>query len=303
MIITRSDIENRVLRILQRAGYENLLYRGCFDILAKNDRFFAIKTLKNVDALSKETAANLKIFSHFFSASALMVSIRSNHNKLQENVIYSRFDIPTVTPELFESLVENGWLPSIFSIKGKHTVTIDGGLLRKVRTESGLSLESLSDKISVSKKSLYEIENERVKPKLETVQKLEDFFDVGLIKPYEIEPARVIENIKPKTYLQRKISEKFNEFKIDHSCMTSSTFEMVGRKKKPILTSMTEDDVNFELKTEKLSQLLSFTDTLGFFILKRTQQENIHGIPVLINSEIDDLESYRDFHRLIRERS
>ncbi len=303
MLETKEDIQNKVVRILEKKGFENLIYEGCFDILAKGERFLAIKTLKNVDALSEETATNLKTFSYFFSANALMVSVRSNHGELEKNVVYSRFNIPIMTPELFEMFVENDWIPSIFSIKGKYTVEINTKLLEKERLDKGLSLESLSNKIDISKKSLYEIENKRVRPTLETVRKLQEFFGTDLISKYELEPTVIDEEIKPQTQFQKKISVKFDEFKIEHSSMTSSPFEIVGKKNKPIVTSLTEVDVNFELKTRKLSQLLAFTDILGIFILKKMEQENIHGIPVLLDSEIDELENYRDFYKLVKERS
>ena len=64
-----------------------------------------------------------------------------------------------------------------------------------------------------------------------------------------------------------------------------------------------ENDVNVEVRTQKLSQLLLFTESLGFFVLKKMQEKNIHGIPVLLDSEIDELENYKDFYKLVKERS
>lgn len=298
----KAKLLNEVLKILNLNGFRTLIFGGCSDVLGKNGRSLLIKVLVNIDGLSKEDAKNMKIVSQFFSAYSLTVSVKSNYGMLSENIIYSRFGIPVMTPHSFETIIKNEWLPSILAIKGKHIVEIDADLLKKEREDMKLSLEILSKKLKVSKKCLYEIENERVRPTEETVEKLEEFFGVQLKKPYELKSISVSETINPQTPLQRKICFKFKEIEIDHSCLTSLPFEIIGRKRKTLITGLSENEEKLESKTKIFNEFSSFANTTSVFITKRSKKENLDGIPIILDSEIDEVDSYRDFSGLIRER-
>ena len=221
---------------------------------------------------------------------------------LSKNIIYSRFGIPVMTPNSFETIIKNEWLPSILAIKGKHIVEIDTSLLKRERHRMKLSLDSLGKEIKVSKKCLYEIESERVTPTQQTVEKLEDFFSVELKKPYELKSISVSEVINPHTPFEKKVCFKFKELKIEHSCLTSLPFEIIGRKRKALLDGLSESEEKLESKTRTFKDISSFVDTDSVFITKRSEKENIDGIPVVLDSEIDEMDSYRDFSGLIRER-
>jgi len=298
----KAKLLNEVLKILNLNGFRTLVLGGCFDVLGKDGKFLLIKVLVNIDALSKEDAKNMRVVSRFLSANSLTVSVKSNYGMLSENIIYSRFGIPVMTPHSFETIIKNEWLPSILAIKGKHIVEIDVDLLKKERRKMKLSLESLSKKVKVSKKCLYEIENERVNPTQETVEKLEEFFGVRLKKPYELKSVSISETINPQNAFQRKICFKFKQLEIDHSCLTSLPFEIIGRKRKALLAGLSENEEKLETKTKIFNELSSFADTTPVFITKRSEKENLDGIPVILDSEIDEMNSYRDFSGLIRER-
>ncbi len=298
----KADLLNEVLEILDLNEFRTVVFRGCFDVLTRRDDTLLIKVLTNIDSLSREHANNLKIMSDFLSSKTLTISVRCNRGKLSDNVIYSRFGVPTMTIGSFENIVTNDWMPSVFAIKGKHVVDIDAKLLRKSRERTNLSLEELGKRIDVSKKSLYEIENERVNPTEEAVEKLEDFFGIKISKNYEITMTREYDEIAPKTKFQDRIKTKFSELKIKSSCLSSSPFEIVGRKKEVFLTGLSECRENIDKKSEVLKNISSLTNTISVFITKDSKDQNIDGIPVIFDSEIDELDNYRDFSGLIKER-
>lgn len=167
-----------------------------------------IKALTNVDGLVQEQAQSLKTISYFVSAYPLVVSERTNRNSLNDEVIYSRFEVPVVTPNMFECIIEEEVIPEIKAIKGKHTVTINTVYLRKKREELNLSLKKLSREIGISKKALYEIENQRVNPTLETVKRLEDLLDIDLKTPYKMEKVERT-YVEPKNEFQKKFLQNF----------------------------------------------------------------------------------------------
>jgi putative transcriptional regulator len=298
----KDHLLKEVLEILDLNEFRSLAFRGCFDVLTKKDDTLMIKVLTNIDSFSREHANNLKAMSDFLLSKSLTISVRSNRGTLSDNVIYSRFGIPTMTVDSFRNIITNDWLPSVFAIKGKHVVDIDVNLLRNSREKVGLSLEELGKKVNISKKSLYEIENKRVNPTEETVNRLEDFFGIDLSKNYEIEFSRDYKEINPKTDFQKKIYSKFSRLKINSSCLSCSPFEIVGKKKEIFLTGLSENEGNLEQRSRILSDISSLTDTISVFISKNSKSENVDGVPVILDSEIDELDSYRDFSGLIKER-
>ena len=298
----KDHLLKEVLEILDLNEFRSLAFRGCFDVLTKKDDTLMIKVLTNIDSFSREHANNLKIMSDFLLSKSLTISVRSNRGALSDNVIYSRFGIPIMTIDSFRNIITNDWLPSVFAIKGKHVVHIDVNLLRNSREKMGLSLEELGKKVDISKKSLYEIENKRVNPTEEAVDKLEEFFDIKLSKNYEIEVARDYDEIYPKTNFQKKIHSEFSRLKINSSCLSCSPFDIVGKKKETFLTGLSENEGNLEQRSKILNDISSLVDTLSVFISKNSKVENVDGVPVISKSEIDELDSYRDFTCLIKER-
>ncbi len=292
----------RIVDALDSYGFDSFTYHSCFDILAKKDKMIVIKALTNIDSLSKEMAANMKTISNFFSGYALTISLRCNNGNLSPNIIYSRFGLPAIRPELFETLLSNTFLPSIFALKGKHTVSIDTKLLRRDRLKRSLTLKSLSEIAEISKKSLYEIENNRVRPTLETVEKLERIFKISLILPYEFKKPEISETIEPKTELQRKISLKFTELKIDNSCLTSIPFEMIAKKRETIIISVSDDEKNLESRSQIINDISSFAETGSLFVTRKSEKESIQGIPILLDSEILEASDFKDIKQIINEK-
>ncbi len=302
MGVLKEELVDQITDTLDQHGFETLQYEGCFDILGKKHKLLVIKALTNADSLSGEMAANIKIISHFLSAYALTVCLRNNHNDLSQNIIYSRFGIPAIRPELFEKLLSSEHIPSISALKGKHTVSINAELLRRERLKNKLSLESLGKIIGTSKKSLYEIEKERVNPVLETVQKLEKILGVSLILPYKLETPKIDHQIKPKTELQKKISLKFDELEINNSCLTSTLFQIIGKRTETMIIGVSDNEKDFIDRSEIMSNIASFTKTESLFITKKSENENINGIPVLLGSEILEASNFKDLKQMINEK-
>jgi putative transcriptional regulator len=155
-MFNKSFLVNRLVKSLKEKEFQLFLTQGCFDIAARKDFLMLIKALTNVDGLLEEQAQSLKTISYFVSGYPLVVSERTNRGSLCDEVIYSRFQLPVVTPSTFECIIEEEMIPEVKAIKGKHTVVINAVYLKKRRQELNLSLGKLSKEIGISKKALYE---------------------------------------------------------------------------------------------------------------------------------------------------
>jgi len=287
---------------LTKNEFQLFLTSGCFDIAARKEFVMLIKALTNIDGLVQGQAQSLKTISYFISGYPLVVSERTNRGNLSDEIIYSRFQVPVVTPQMFESMIEEEIIPEIKAIKGKHTVTINTTYLRKKREELNLSLEKLSKQIGISKKALYEIENQRVNPTLETVRRLEELLGIDLKVPYKMEKVERT-YIKPKNEFQKKVSLEFSRLGIDNSAVTSTNFEIIGKEKTSLITGLSTNTIKIKKVVSQVKGLSSVFSSQGIFVAKRSHESAIDGVPIVLESELPELGSSRELSKLIKEKS
>jgi len=292
---------NRIIKTLISNKFQVFLNKGCFDIAAKKEYKMLIKASFNVDGLSEEHALSLRAISYFISAYPLIVSVKTNIGFLDDKIIYSRFQIPVITPRMFDLLVRNEEIPLIEATKGKHLVAIDCEILKTKRKEMGLSLKELSRLVGISKKALYEIENKRVNPSFETVEKLEKVLKVNLKQSFKLERPRPA-YLKPKNNFQRRISKEFRRIGIENSCVYSAPFELVGKERYSLITRLSRDTNEIKRKYQTIKKISSFFSSRAIFITKNARETSINGIPVLLESELKEIESTREFNKLLSEK-
>jgi putative transcriptional regulator len=232
----------------------------------------------------------------------MIVSENSNSGKLKDEVIYSRFELPVVTLRMFKQIIEEETMPEVKAIKGKYIVQINPNYLRKRRKELNLSLSDLAKEVDISKKALYEIEKGRVNPSLRTVEKLEKFLKINLRVPYEMQRAEKI-YVKAKDEFQKKISSEFFRLGIDNSPITSSCLKIVGKEKFCLIADLSSNTSKLEKTAFKLKSLSSIFSSYGIFFVKKSDKKVIEGMPIILESELAELESSKELNKLIKERS
>jgi len=301
-MFNKSFLVNRLVNSLEKKEFQLFLTQGCFDIVAKKRFIILIKALTNIDGLMQEQALSLKAISYFVSGYPLVVSERTNRGSLNDEVIYSRFQVPVITPQTFECMIEEEIIPEVKAIKGKHTVTVNTTYLKKKREELNLSLDKLSKKIGISKKALYEIENQRVNPTVETVRRLEELLEIDLKVPYKMKKVEKV-YVKPKNEFQEKISSEFSRLGIDNSAVTSASFEIIGKEKTSLITGLSTNTMKIKKVVSQVKGLSSIFSSQGMFVAKKSHEETIEGVPIVLEDELPELESSRELSKLIKEKS
>ena len=301
-MFNKDFLVNKIVNSLEKKEFQLFLTSGCFDIAARKEFLMLIKALTNIDGLVEEQAQSLKTISYFVSAYPLVVSERTNRGELSDEVIYSRFQVPVVTPELFDNMIKEEIIPEVKAIKGKHTVVINAVYLRKKREELNLSLEKLSKQIGISKKALYEIENQRVNPTVDTVQKLEELLGIDLKVPYKMERVERT-YVEPKNEFQKKVSLEFSRLGVDNSAVASASFEIIGKEKTSLITGLSNNTIKIKRVVSQVKGLSSIFSSQGMFVAKRSHEQAIDGVPIVLESELPELESSKELNKLIREKN
>src|SRR3989338_4034448 len=268
----KSFLVNKVVNSLLSRDFHVLVSEGAFDVAAKKKQLMLVKTQMNVDALQQEHAMSLRSISYFLSANPFFVSVKSNREFLQDNLVYSRFQLPVVTPEMFENVLE-GDVPAISSAKGKHATEIDTAALREKREHAGFSLQELSDLIGISKKALYEMKK--------------------VMKPTYL---------RPKNDFQKTVSKHFNRIGIDNSAVHAAPFEIVGKESFSLTTNLASDTSAIK-DVKQMKKLSSVLSAKALFVAKKSREENIGGVPVLVESELQDIVTSKELTKRIKEKA
>jgi putative transcriptional regulator len=281
--------------------FKVFLTQGCFDIAARKGYLMLIKSLINVDGLNQEQALSLRSISYFLSAYPIIISVKTNRQFLSDEIIYSRFQLPVITPEMFSKILEEEFVPAIQSAKGKHTVAIDAVALRERRKELQLTLGELSEIVGISKKALYEIENKKVNPTNETVKKLEAALKTNLRSLYKLKIAEKT-YLKPKNDFQSRVSKEFSRIGIDNSSVYSAPFEIVGREKFSLITGLSKNGLKIKKEATIVRKLSSIFSSKAVFIAKKCKEQVVEGVPVVLESELLEIDSSEELSKVLEEK-
>lgn len=301
-MFNKTFLINKIVNSLLSNKYQVLVSQGAFDIAAKREELMLVKSMLNADSLNEEQALSLRSISYFLSAHPVVVSVKTNRIFLDDEIVYSRFKLPLVTPTLFENLLGQDEVITMNSSKGKHTLDIDADALRERRKQFGFTLEELAKLIGISKKALYEIEKKRVNPSEDTVRKLETRLKVELAKPFELPSVNQPTYLKPKNEFQHKVSDEIKRIGIDNSSVYSAPFEIVGKEKFSIITTLSKNSTKIKKEAGMVKKISRMFLTKAMFVAKSSKEKNIQGVPVLLESQLPKIESTKELSEIIEDR-
>ena len=187
---TRDRSIGDVERLLAKAGFyvtdAHHIRPTSFDLMARRDsHLLIVKVLKNIDALDPLEAERLGDLTRLFRASVLVVGETSGASKLEAGVVYNRYGLPIISSESLEDYLLHGVPPFLFSSPGGIFARVDGGLLKRLREERGLSLGSLASVAGVSRRTI-QLYEEGAGAEMEILERLERFLAEPLARALEL---------------------------------------------------------------------------------------------------------------------
>jgi len=301
-MFNKSLLVNKLVNSLLSKQFQVLLSQGSFDIAAKRENLMLVKSALNVDSVNEGQMKSLKSISFFLSAYPLIVSVKNNREFLNDQMVYSRFDLPVITPTLFENFLDEEKIPVVDSSRGRHTIKIDTTSLRKKREDLGFSLRQLSSLVGISKKALYEIEKNRVNPTEDTVSKLETTLKIELRNNFKLNKTSEPVYLKPKNEFQNEVSNEFKRIGIDNSPVYSSPFEIIGKSNFSLITHLSKTETRMEKDASVVKQLSNVFSSKAVLVLKKSKEENVEGVPIILEKELSELESSKDLNNRMKEK-
>jgi putative transcriptional regulator len=186
--------------VLKEAGFkvsEKCCCRpSCFDYAArKGENVIFIKFQHEIDNFSQTDSEELKVISKCVSATSVLVSEKTREKPLEDDTVYSRYNVLAVTPKTFENIVLRNIHPLIQAGPGGYYVEINWEAVKRRRQELGLSVGEMAEMVGISRRTLYGYERGMAKASVTAAYNL--IYTLGI-------PVAKSINIFDKSREQRK---------------------------------------------------------------------------------------------------
>ena len=160
---------------------------SCFDIAArKKESLIFIKVQSDIGCVSPYDSLELRIISEQVSAASLFISEKTREKPLEDDTVYSRYNVVAITPKTFKNIVLKGIYPLIQAGPGGYYVEIDGEAIKRRRQELGLSVGEVAEKIGISRRTLYGYERDMAKASVTVAYNLLCTLGIPVAKPVNI---------------------------------------------------------------------------------------------------------------------
>ncbi len=296
-------------RLLSKEGFvlgEPMVKNIIFDLVAKRDDILLIiKALANIDALRGEVARELKILANELEASPMVVGKRSAMGEMMDGVVYFRHGIPAITPETFQDFVRNGEFPMVYASPGGFYVNINSEMLRRIRTERGISLGQLAKVAGVSRKTI-QLYEEGMSATIDSALRLEEYLNAPLIEPINLLHMKKFkeERETPPAGIYNEIYRRLMEIGYDVFLTLKCPFEALSKDRWGVfLTGIGEDERRIRRKALTLKVLTEILDKDAFIVVNETRYEESEGIALIEKSELMEVDRAEEIRKMVRERS
>jgi putative transcriptional regulator len=201
------QILQKIDLLLKNANFETFLLdnftfkknKFCFDLLVKKDDLvFSLKVFPNIDNISSEIINDIKSLSLILKSKPLLIGIKNRYQKLEENTIYIREELPFISFKTLQNILSQNQYPYILAKRGGGIVFLNGQLLKQLREKHRITRKELSEKLEITKRTVCAYENESMHPSENLANKIKLVFeDDELFKKINIFDWKLkIENLK-----------------------------------------------------------------------------------------------------------
>jgi putative transcriptional regulator len=294
--VKKSEILGTTERILEKAGFK-LSKRcssrsSCFDLAAhRHKQLIFLKICADIGNTCLNDAAELQKISGCFSAAPLIIGEKTRKKPLEDDTVYTRYDVCVVTPETLEDMVLRGTHPLVEAGPGGYYIKLDGNLIRKRRQQLGLSVGKLAEMVGISRRTLYGYERGMAKASVPAAYRLEWILGAPVVQNADIFQApehlcflATARRLVMKHFLMNTVFRKFAQFNFKVTCTGRAPFDFIARcpedEVKIIGGVAEEGERNSDKRKEEIASLGTIIGAHVIFI-GQEEREQERKIPLV----------------------
>jgi putative transcriptional regulator len=312
----RTELLSQVRETLTNAGFYvselYIMHPIGFDLVARRDNsLLIIKVLTNIDAMNENVANELRTLSVLLKACPLLIGEKTGLRKLEEDVVYDRCGIQTISSQTLKNHLLEGMPLEVYAAPGGLYVNINTEKIKNLRKEQKLSIGSFARELKVSRKTVQMYED-GMNTTIEVAIRIEDIFGSNITTPIDIlkKPLN-LKTLKPSPAqpegfreFQREIFSILQKVGYKVIPLERAPFEAVSQdKKKILLTCVDKYDKKLVKKAQVINSISKITEKHAVIIPDRdVSKTNIQGTPLIIKKELKKARDPEDIIDLILER-
>lgn len=310
----RDEMIGRVTVVLAKAGFFLAECRGVrsitFDVIARRDRdLLLIKVLRNVDGFSRENAGEMKRVASALDGKPIIIGLHSGGGTLEDGIVYSRFEIPIITPVTLEDELLEGVPPFVMAEPGGLYVRIDSELLRRLRDEMDISLGAMSEIAGVSRRAIQMYES-GMKAVIDVAQRLEDFFNMPFVLPLqewrtgESKHEQWSKDFENFAGFNGEVYKMLSEIGCSVLPTKHSVFDAITKDRESLYVAWLAGEIgDFSGKIEVLDNIIRITERDALiFVERNTEKGTVMGIPVVDRDDLLKLQFPEELAAYAREK-
>ncbi len=236
-----SEILGATELILEKAGFQlskRCSSRSfCFDLAAqRNKQLIFLKICADIGNACLKDAAELQKISGCFSAIPLIIGEKTRKKPLEDDTVYTRYEVCVITTKTLEDMVIRGVHPLVEAGPGGYYIKLDGNLIKKRRQELGLSVGKLAEMVGISRRTLYGYERGMAKASVPAAYRLEWILGAPVVQNADVfqAPERMCllataQLIVSKRRLLKAVFRKFAQFDFKVTFIGRAPFDFIAR--------------------------------------------------------------------------
>lgn len=310
-MFTRTQLVHYIRKTFTRAGFATSdpkdLIHASFDLVARRDALILIiKVALNADSITEESVCGMLTLARAVGGSPLIISQRSGKAGLEDGVMYTRINIPVISPKTLEDVVIEGVPPLVYAASGGFYVKLDSELLRKAR-EGGASLGELAEIGGVSRRAVKMYED-GMGAKLEIAMRLEERLGVDLIMPVNLflrdSGESSIDAKAAKDEFAKQVYSKLNRIGYSVDVTNRCPFDALAYDKQVLLfTGIEGRKRDLQARAKALANLSKILEKHSvIFVDRRGERLNLEGSPLIAEKELRKISSKEKIIEIIEER-
>ncbi len=307
----RAEILDTVESILEKAGFQQsqrcVSRASCFDFATHREKLVAlVKVYANIGNVSPKDASELQKISECFSATPLIIGEKTRRKPLEDDTVYSRYNIHAINLKTLENIVFRDINPLVEAGPGGYYIKLDGNLIRENRQKLGLSIGKVAEMMGMSRRTLYGYERGMAKASVSTAYKLEWVLGVPLAQFVDVFQSasqgdgffaaakRMIIN---RRFLQT-VFRKFAQFNFGVVHTKRAPFDFIAQcsqKRSKIVCGVADKkERNVDQRTEEILSVSKIINAHPVFITEGEKTPN-SNIPLIHRDDLARMHKPEDF--------
>ena len=297
--------------ILKKAGFrvsKRCTSRpSCFDLVTRRGgNLVFLKVHSDIGNVSTKDASEIQAISECFSATPLFISDKTRKKPLEDDTVYSRCNVCTITLKTLEDLVCRKTQPLIEAGPGGYYIRLNGDEIRKRRLELGLSVGKLAEMIGVSRRTVYGYEKGMAKASVSAAYGLEWILGIPVAQsinvfgsaPHDTGFFATAKRIIVKHSFLQVVLKKFSQLNFDVAPTRKAPFDFIVRtpgNSRSILGGVPrKNERNVDQRAEEIVSVSKVIDAQPVFITDGKQFPN-NGISLVQSADLERLEHPEEF--------